>query len=72
MPVAFGPNHQRFREALGLIASGAGLPVKDYPTFAAAMDKALAEHVELGQKAKEYIASEIGATGKIFGKIFPI
>lgn len=70
MPVVFGPNYQRFREAKGLIAAGAGFSVSDYETFAATMDKVLEEHAELGQKAKAYVESELGATEKIASEIF--
>ncbi len=70
MPVLFGPNYQHFREAKGLAACGAGLPVKDYETFAAAMDNALEQHAELGAKAKEYIAAELGATDCIYNQLF--
>lgn len=70
MPVLFGPNYQHFREAKGLAACGAGLPVKDYKTFAATMDMALDKHDELGLKAKEYISSELGATECIYNQIF--
>ena len=70
MPVLFGPNHAHFREALGLLATGAGFAVKDYATFEAAIDNALTHHEEYGAKAKAYIASEVGATEKICGEIF--
>lgn len=72
IPVVFGPNYQRFREARGLIASGAGFSVSDYETFAATMDKVLEEHEELGKRAKEYVESELGATEKISGEIFDL
>ena len=70
IPVLFGPNYQRFREAKGLIAAGAGFSIKNYEEFAATMDSALEQHAELGKKAKEYVESELGATGKISGEIF--
>lgn len=69
MPVLFGPNYKQFREAVNLVACGAGLPVKKYEDFASSMDYALANHVELGAKAKEYIASELGATDKILNNL---
>jgi len=69
MPVVFGPNYQHFREAIGLTACGAGLPVKDYESFAAAMDTALTNHTQLGAKAKEYITAELGATATILNNL---
>lgn len=72
MPVIFGPNYQRFREARGLIASGAGFSINNYEEFATTMDKALANYSELGLKAKDYVASELGATNKIYKEIFDL
>ena len=69
MPVLFGPNHERFREALGLKAAGAGFAVNNYASFEAAMDDALAHHEEYGQKAKAYIDSELGATDTILNNL---
>ena len=70
MPVIFGPNYQRFREAKGLIAAGAGFSISNYGQFAAIMDNALNNYSELGQKAKDYVASELGATDKIYNELF--
>lgn len=69
MPVVFGHNYEHFREAKGLVACGAGLPVSNYAEFEAAMDKALSEHESLGAKATEYIQSELGATDKILNNL---
>lgn len=66
MPVLFGPNYDRFREAKGLIAAGAAQSFKTYADFVAAMDNALENYTEMGAKAKAYIDSELGATNKIF------
>lgn len=70
MPVLFGPNFQRFREARKLIEAGAGFPVKDYATFKQTMDYALENYRELGHKAKDYVTSELGATEKIYNELF--
>ena len=72
MPVIFGPNYQRFREAKGLIAAGAGFSISNYEEFAATMDMALANYSELGLKAKAYVESELGATTKISNEIFDL
>ncbi|MBR6508581.1 MAG: hypothetical protein IKT19_03550 [Paludibacteraceae bacterium] len=72
MPVVFGPNYQRFREAKGLIAAGAGFSINNYEEFERIMDMALEQYVELGAKAKEYVASELGATTKITDEIFDL
>ena len=69
-PVVFGPNYHHFREAQGLIDAGAGKSVKDYRELAAALDEALDNHQEMGDKAYQYVASEIGATDRIYGELF--
>ena len=70
IPVIFGPNYLNFREAKGLIAVGAARSIKDYKELEAALDKALDEHETIGIKAAEYVQSELGATAKIYDKIF--
>lgn len=70
IPVLFGPNYTNFREACALIETGGGRSVRNYEEFKAAMDEALAEHETMGQKAREYVESELGATDKIYKKLF--
>ena len=70
LPVLFGPNHLHFREALGLIEHGAARSISNYDELKAALDTALDRHLEIGAKAAEYVHSELGATDRIFEKIF--
>ena len=70
VPVIFGPNYQRFREAQGLIDAGAGKSVRKYNEFEEAVETAFAQHEDLGAKAAEYVESELGATAKICEQIF--
>lgn len=70
IPVLFGPNYKNFREACALIDNGGAFPVRNYEEFEAAMDKALEEHETLGKKASDYVESELGATDKIYKKLF--
>lgn len=70
MPVVFGPNWRKFREARGLLEAGAGVSVKNYKEMAAALDKAFEQKEEMGKRAEEYVKSECGATEKIYGEIF--
>ncbi|MCQ2348646.1 MAG: 3-deoxy-D-manno-octulosonic acid transferase [Paludibacteraceae bacterium] len=65
IPVLFGPKHHKFREAQGLLQAGGGYDVTDYKTFKHAMDDALLHADEMGQKAKAYVQSELGATERI-------
>ena len=70
MPVVFGPNWRKFREARGLLEAGAGVTVKNYREMATALDKAFEQQEEMGKRAEEYVKSECGATEKIYGEIF--
>ena len=70
MPVIFGPNYAHFREAQGLIDAGAARSIKNYSELEAALDTALEQHEMIGAKAAEYVASEIGASDRIYKEIF--
>lgn len=70
LPVIFGPNYHHFREAQGLIDAGAARSIKNYKQLEDALDTALENYQELGAKAAAYVQDEIGATEKIFNKIF--
>ena len=70
MPVVFGTNYHAFREAHDLIRIGAAQSIQNYSELESALESALAQHETLGQKATEYIQSELGATAKICDRIF--
>lgn len=70
MPVVFGPNWRKFREARGLIEAGASISVKNYREMAAALDRAFATQQQMGQAAADYVQSELGATERIYSEIF--
>ena len=70
MPVVFGPNWKKFREAHGLIDAGAAISVKNYREFAAALDRAFNEQQQMGQHAADYVQNERGATNIIYNALF--
>lgn len=70
VPVLFGPNYGKFREAKGLISAGAGESVRNYATFRDAMNRALEISEQMGEAAKAYVKSECGATEKIYTELF--
>ncbi|MGM9810229.1 MAG: 3-deoxy-D-manno-octulosonic acid transferase [Paludibacteraceae bacterium] len=72
MPVVFGPKYQHFREAKALIAAGAGFSISNYKQLEHALDNAFAHADELGQKARTYVESELGATDKIYRELFSV
>ena len=65
VPVFFGPNNKRFQEAQQLLASGGGVEITDYGSFATAMLRFMSDPEWLrqcGNKAGEYVKSKAGAT----------
>lgn len=69
MPVFFGPNNQRFREAQELKQNGGGIEINGYDDFARCMDELAANSEMLagrGRTAGNYVTSRAGATEKIF------
>lgn len=69
MPVFFGPNNQRFREAQELKQNGGGIEINSYDDFTRCMDELTANPevlAERGRTAGDYVNSRAGATEKIF------
>lgn len=65
VPVIFGPNNKKFREAQDLLACGACREITSADSFAQAANSLLANKDELnkaGKAAAEYIESHTGAT----------
>lgn len=73
IPVLFGPNYRRFREAVDLVAQGGAVSISDRQEFGTAMGLLLTDKVErlhAGKIAGNYIASHMGATDIIYKHIF--
>ena len=62
VPVLFGPNHKRFREACDLIDRGAGFCVRNYKSFSEVMSEQLSSPAVAGDNARQYVLSEQNAT----------
>ena len=72
VPVFFGPNNQRFREARDLINEGGSFEVTSADDFQAQADHLLADERALaksGQAAGDYIRRNSGATEAIFREV---
>lgn len=72
IPVIFGPNHQKFREAHGLLSEGGGFSINSKESFSALMNSFLADPEKIktaGQKSAQYIFKNAGATRKIFEQL---
>lgn len=72
IPVIFGPNHKKFREALELIGCHGAETFSDYEGFSAILDAFINDN-ELysvsAESARKYVKKNIGATAKILDKI---
>lgn len=68
MPVVFGPNFKKFREAHQLIECGGGYPIHNYEDFRGLMDEFL-QHPEMlesaGKHAGQYVETNSGVVGRV-------
>lgn len=74
IPVVFGPNYHKFKEARDLIALGGAFCVTDAATTSSTLDRLLSDtslRTSAGKTAGQYIADNIGATDRIFTDLFP-
>ena len=73
VPVIFGPNYGKFREAHELIACGGGFSITGKSEFNDVMNRMLTDKEFLAKRGKiagDYIHSRLGATKQIFSYIF--
>ena len=73
IPVLFGPNNEKFREAQALKACGGSFEYQDDASFAALMDNFINNPEALqkaGEAAGSYINANAGAADKCFNAIF--
>ena len=72
IPVIFGPNNKKFREAQGLLQSKGGYEITNASDFAGIMNKFISDEAtlaEAGNQAVKYVQSLAGATDKILSKV---
>ena len=73
IPVIFGPRYQKFREACDLVAREGAFSITNAEDFASHMDRLLtdADHLHhTGEIAANYIKENLGATQRIYDRIF--
>ena len=73
IPVIIGPNHQRFAEAVALIANGGCKSIENAEDFSVIMDDFLenpAHIAQAGSAAGRYINQNAGATPVIYQHVF--
>lgn len=72
MPVIFGPNYHKFKEAKEMIAEGGAFTYRSEQEFAAIMDGLLSDSGSLakaGKIAADYVKHNLGATACIYADI---
>jgi 3-deoxy-D-manno-octulosonic-acid transferase len=71
LPVIFGPNYQKFPEAIELLSIGAANSIKNYNDLAIVMEtlKIDTKREALGKAATDYVKSNTGATKAILDYI---
>ena len=73
MPVIFGPNHSKFKEASDLIQCGGGFSISSREEFDTVMGTFSASPQKLrkaGDAAGQYIKDHLGATDLIYADLF--
>ena len=73
IPVIIGPNHQRFAEAMALIANGGCKSIENAEDFSVILDDFLenpAHIAQAGSAAGDYIHQNAGATPVIYQHVF--
>ena len=73
IPVLFGPNYKRFKEARDLILRGGAFSISTETAFNGRVNEMLAYkqlREQYGKSAKDYIEINLGATQIIYEKIF--
>ena len=73
IPVLFGPNNQRFREARQLLATGGAFEIHNSTDFNATMDHLFTDEaflVQSGERAGHYVSDNAGAADAVLNEVF--
>jgi 3-deoxy-D-manno-octulosonic-acid transferase len=73
IPVIFGPNYDKFREAVDLINENGAFSFDSFETFSEILDKLLSEeefYLKASETAGQYIVKNTGATARIQNELF--
>lgn len=69
IPVVFGPNYEKFREARELINQGGAFSITEYWQLQSTLDWLLLGS-DAGEKARKYVETNTGATEQIVSLVF--
>ncbi|MGE4586603.1 MAG: 3-deoxy-D-manno-octulosonic acid transferase [Mangrovibacterium sp.] len=74
IPVLFGPNYRKFREAVNLEERQAAWPVHTAAELGERLDSLLGDEGEreaIARRCQAFMAENLGATGRIMKRVFP-
>ncbi len=72
VPVIFGPNHEKFREAKELMTMGGGHSIQNYEELSYLLDRYITEEgaiIHDGNASSNYVESNLGATNTIISSL---
>ncbi|MBN1184887.1 MAG: 3-deoxy-D-manno-octulosonic acid transferase [Bacteroidales bacterium] len=73
LPVLFGPNYQKFQEAVNLINEGGAFSLSSYKELESHLDRLFGSSEQLqlaSSRSKKYVEANLGGTEKILGYLF--
>lgn len=73
IPIIFGPNHQKFKEAVDLKSEGGAFSINNFNELKTVINRLLNEENELKNASnisKNYVAKNVGSTMLIIKKVF--
>jgi 3-deoxy-D-manno-octulosonic-acid transferase len=73
MPILFGPNFERFKEARELVAQNAAFSVNNIEEFNTVMNHLFNDSElikRISEKSASYVAQNVGATQKVLDRVF--
>ena len=73
LPIIFGPNYQKFKEAVDLVQQKGAFPIQDQEQLNSALNKLLQSETALenaSEVCKKYVQKNVGSTKLIIKKVF--
>ncbi len=73
LPVIFGPNYKKFKEAVDLVSQGGAFPIENYEALHQSLSTFCLQKNELEKASKiatDYVAKNVGSTQIIIKKVF--
>jgi 3-deoxy-D-manno-octulosonic-acid transferase len=73
LPVFFGPNFKKFKEAVDLKNLGGAYPIQNFHQLESILNEFLADNSRLAEAStvcKNYVEKNVGATNLIIKKVF--